>query len=135
MLFCEHVKEGIQEHYLSMQRQDRMGEDEWPPVEPPIYTKQVGRPCKSRIKVPGEVVYSNGGKKISRHGVIMHCNYCGEPDHNIKGCKYLKAGLPPPNMQAPSPQGNAEAPSPPQGNDQATSPPEQHVQDEEPVIT
>jgi len=46
-----------------------------------------------------------------RHGVIMHCNYCGEPDHNIKGCKYLKAGLPPPNVQAPPP--------PPQGDDQA----------------
>ena len=46
-------------------------------------------------------------KKMSRHGVIMHCNYCGEPDHNIKGCKYLKAGLPPPNVQAP-PQPHAE---------------------------
>ena len=47
---------------------------------------------------------------MSRHGVIMHCNYCGEPDHNIKGCKYLKAGLPPPNVQAPPP---------PRGDDQA----------------
>ena len=41
---------------------------------------------------------------MSRHGVIMHCSYCGEPDHNIKGCKYMKAGLPPPNAQAPPPQ-------------------------------
>lgn len=47
---------------------------------------------------------------MSRHGVIMHCNYCGEPDHNIKGCKYLKAGLPPPNVQAPpAPEGDVEA--------------------------
>ena len=26
-------------------------------------------------------------------------SYCGDPDHNRKGCKYLKAGLPPPNRQ------------------------------------
>ncbi|KAM3349207.1 hypothetical protein ACQJBY_022362 [Aegilops geniculata] len=97
-----------------------------PPVLPPLYTKQVGRPCKSRRKAPGEVICSNGGKKMSRHGVIMHCNYCGEPDHNIKGCKYLKAGVPPPNMQAPSAA---------QANHEATSPDEQHVQDEDPVIT
>ena len=78
-----------------------------PPIKPPLYTKQVGRPCKSRRKAPHEVSCSNGGKKMSRHGVIMHCNYCGEPDHNIKGCKYLKAGMPPPNVQAP-PQPHAE---------------------------
>ncbi|KAM3317464.1 hypothetical protein ACQJBY_035254 [Aegilops geniculata] len=78
-----------------------------PPIKPPLYTKQVGRPCKSRRKAPHEVSCSNGGKKMSRHGVIMHCNYCGEPDHNIKGCKYLKDGLPPPNVQAP-PEPHAE---------------------------
>ena len=33
---------------------------------------------------------------MSRHGVIMHCSYCREPDHNKGGCKYLKQGLPPP---------------------------------------
>lgn len=33
----------------------------------------------------------------------MHCSYCGEADHNIKGCKYMKASLPPPNAQAPPP--------------------------------
>ena len=97
-----------------------------PPLLPPLYTKQVGRPCKSRRKAPGEVICSNGGKKMSRHGVIMHCNYCGEPDHNIKGCKYLKAGVPPPNMQAPSAA---------QVTHEATSPDKQHVQDEDPVIT
>ena len=33
-------------------------------------------------------------------------------DHNIKGCKYLKASLPPPNVQAPPPQhGDDQAPN------------------------
>lgn len=70
-----------------------------PTILPPEYTKHVGRPCKSRRKSPEEIICSNGGKRMSRHGVIMHCSYCGDPDHNRKGCKYLKAGLPPPNRQ------------------------------------
>ena len=68
-----------------------------PPILPPLYTKHVGRPTKIRRKAPGEVDARGGGKKMSRHGVIMHCKYCGHPDHNIAGCKFLKAGLPPPN--------------------------------------
>ena len=102
-----------------------MGEDEWATSSATI-VHQASRQAKSRRKALGEVICSNGGKKMSRHGVIMHCNYYGEPDHNIKGCKYLKAGVPPPNMQAPSAA---------QANHEATSPDEQHVQDEDPVIT
>ena len=65
--------------------------------------------------------------KMSKHGVIMHCNYCGEPDHNIKGCKYLNAGLPPPNVQAPPP---------PHGDDQAPNAEvTPNVGDDEQVIT
>ena len=75
-----------------------------PEINPPDYQKHVGRPCKSRRKGPEGIICSNGGRRMSRHGVIMHCSYYGEPDHNIKGCKYMKAGLPPPNAQAPPPQ-------------------------------
>ena len=68
-----------------------------PRIEPPQYQKHVGRPCKSRRKSAEEIICGNGGKKVSRHGTIIHCTYCQEPDHNRKGCKYLKAGLPPPS--------------------------------------
>ena len=87
-------------------------------------------------------------KKMSRHGVIMHCNYCGEPDHNIKGCKYLKAGMPPPNVQAPPPPHgddqtpnaevapNVQAPPPPHGDEQAPNAEvTPNVGDDEQVIT
>jgi hypothetical protein len=76
-----------------------------PPISPPLYTKHVGRPTKSRRKAPGEVDARGGGKKMSRHGVIMHCSYCGFPDHNRAGCKWFKEGLPPPNK----PQENVSA--------------------------
>ena len=72
-----------------------------PQIEPPSYEKHVGRPCKSRRKSADEIICGNGGKKVSRHGIIIHCNYCGEADHNIKGCKYRKARLPPPNSEEP----------------------------------
>lgn len=76
-----------------------------PPISPPLYTKHVGRPTKSRRKAPGEVDARGGGKKMSRHGVIMHCSYCGFPDHNRAGCKWFKEGLVPPN----APQENVNA--------------------------
>jgi hypothetical protein len=66
------------------------------PILPPMYTKHVGRPTKSRRKAPYEVDARGGGKKLTRHGIIIHCKYCGFPDHNIAGCKWWKAGLPPP---------------------------------------
>ena len=81
-----------------------------PPILPPFYQKHVGRPTKVRRRAPGEVPKCSGGKKMSRHDVIMHCKYCGEPDHNRAGCKYLKAGLPPPNQGGVPP---ADPPVPP----------------------
>ena len=67
-----------------------------PLILPPLYKKHVGRPTKKRRRAPGEVDAREGGKKLSRHGVIMHCSYCGFPGHNISGCRYFKEGLPPP---------------------------------------
>jgi hypothetical protein len=66
-------------------------------ILPPMYKKHVGRPTKSRRKGPYEVNARGGGKIMSRHGVIMHCSYCGFPDHNRAGCTWFKQGLPPPN--------------------------------------
>ena len=79
-----------------------------PPIEPPDYQKHVGRPCKSRRKSPEEIICGSGGKRMSRHGVIMHCSYCGEADHNRNGCRYLKAGLPPPNASVQQPEDEVE---------------------------
>jgi hypothetical protein len=64
-------------------------------VDPPAYDKKVGRPSKNRRKAPHELEHHMGGKKMSRHGVIMHCSYCGGPGHNIGGCNDKKNGMPP----------------------------------------
>lgn len=81
-----------------------------PPILPPEYKKHVGRPTRCRRKAPGEVDARGGGKRMSRHGVIMHCSYCGEPDHNINGCTWKKAGLPDPRTTSvpPPPPPDAE---------------------------
>jgi hypothetical protein len=67
-----------------------------PVILPPLYKKHVGRPTKNRRKAPGEVDNRGGGKKMCRRGVIMHCSYCGLPDHNRSGCYWFKHGLTPP---------------------------------------
>jgi hypothetical protein len=50
-------------------------------ILPPSYKKHVGRPRKYRIKALGEVDCRGGGKRMSRHGVIIHCSHCDGPDH------------------------------------------------------
>lgn len=59
-------------------------------VKPPLYEKKVGRPKKTRRKQPQEL---EGGTKISKHGVQIHCRYCRGEDHNIRGCKKRKTEL------------------------------------------
>ncbi|CAN6354378.1 unnamed protein product [Urochloa humidicola] len=51
-------------------------------VHPPMYEKKIGRPKKTRKKAPIEL---EGGTKISKHGVTMHCNICKSDSHNKKG--------------------------------------------------
>lgn len=63
-----------------------------PQVMPPLYEKKVGRPPKSRRKQPHEVQGRNG-PKLSKHGVVMHCRHCSEPNHNAGGCKLKKMGF------------------------------------------
>lgn len=53
-------------------------------VKPPVYVKKVGRPPKSRRKQPQEL---EGGTRISKHGVVIHCGYCKHTGHNRAGCE------------------------------------------------
>jgi len=53
-------------------------------VHPPTYTKVMGRPKRCRKKTPEEKE-KNGAKKLSKHGVTMHCSICKFADHNKKG--------------------------------------------------
>jgi hypothetical protein len=53
-------------------------------VQSPIYDKKVGRPAKSRKKNPIEL---EGGTKLSKHGVTMHCSACGSATHNKRTCQ------------------------------------------------
>jgi hypothetical protein len=53
----------------------------------------VGRPpTRNRKKHPIEL---EGGSKLSKHGVTMHCTYCGGPDHTKRSCIRQKLGIPP----------------------------------------
>ena len=63
-----------------------------PKVKPPVYEKKVGRPPKSRRKQPQEVQGKNG-PMLSRHGVVIHCKYCSDANHNSTGCKLKKMGF------------------------------------------
>lgn len=45
----------------------------------------MGRPKKSRKKEPEEKKGKDGLKKVTKHGVTMHCSICGAADHNKKG--------------------------------------------------
>ena len=65
-----------------------------PKVLPPIYEKKVGRPPKSRRKQPHEVQGRNG-PRMSKHGVIITCSWCKEPNHNAAGCQLKKAKMRP----------------------------------------
>ena len=62
------------------------------PINPPLYTKVMGRPKKNRRKGPEEKE-KNGAKIITRAGLTMHCSLCGKADHNKKGhYKYVESG-------------------------------------------
>ncbi|CAN6352866.1 unnamed protein product [Urochloa humidicola] len=70
-----------------------------PLVKPPMYDKKVGRPKKCRRKQPHEVVVK-GVKKMSKHGVEMHCSNCGSNKHNKRKCELREQGRPPTKMMA-----------------------------------
>lgn len=53
-------------------------------VYPPVFTKQMGRPKRSRRKAQ-EKRTRNGITALNKNGVRMHFSLCGLPDHNRKG--------------------------------------------------
>lgn len=55
-----------------------------PVIQPPLYTKVMGRPKKNRKKAPEEKK-KKGVTIFTKSGVTMHCSLCGKPDHNKKG--------------------------------------------------
>ncbi|XBI46629.1 hypothetical protein VPH35_110821 [Triticum aestivum] len=67
-----------QEHWTKMEGVE---------VYPSVYTKVMGRPRRNRKKDPEEKLDKEGGKKLTKHGVTMHCFICGAGNHNKKGHK------------------------------------------------
>jgi hypothetical protein len=63
-------------------------------ILPPVYVKKVGRPPKARKKQPYEIQGKNG-PRLSKHGLVITCRYCGHTGHNRAGCSLRKAGLQP----------------------------------------
>uniref|UniRef100_A0A8R7TKG4 SWIM-type domain-containing protein n=1 Tax=Triticum urartu TaxID=4572 RepID=A0A8R7TKG4_TRIUA len=63
-------------------------------IKPPLYENKRGRKAKNRRMQPEEVIARQGGKKITRHGTIIHRSHCNNPEHNKKGCSAFKQGLP-----------------------------------------
>jgi hypothetical protein len=63
-----------------------------PKILPPVYGKKVGRPKKNRRKQPIEIETSQESK-MSRHGTVITCSYCGTTRHNRTGCSLRKAGV------------------------------------------
>lgn len=75
------------------------GPKEWPvvnepPILPPKFVIQPGRPKKARRKDPTEEP-KNGNKKWSKRGVKMTCRACGQFGHNISTCSTIDRSLQP----------------------------------------
>ena len=62
-----------------------------PDILPPVYEKKVDRPAKNRRKQL-QGVEGKYGPKMSKHGTIITCSYCGDQGHNRGGCSMRKAG-------------------------------------------
>lgn len=65
-----------------------------PEVRPSVYEKKVGRPRKNRRKQP-QVVEGQHGPKMSKHGTIITCSYCGTQGHNRACCDMRKVEMRP----------------------------------------
>jgi hypothetical protein len=104
-----------------------------PLVKPPVYEKKIGRPPKSRRKKPHKVQGKNG-PTMSRHGVIIHCSWCHEPHHNVKGCSMKKLGIRPkqPIKRQPPPMDTDHAV---EFTQELVQPPTEPVQIEEPMLS
>jgi hypothetical protein len=54
------------------------------PIQPPLFTKVMGRPKKNRKKAPEEKI-KKGVRVFTKASVTIHCSVCGKADHNKKG--------------------------------------------------
>ncbi|KAH7866479.1 hypothetical protein Vadar_020970 [Vaccinium darrowii] len=63
-----------------------------PPIQPPEFTRQLGRPKKSRRREQDEP--PKNPHKMSKIGVKMSCRRCGKEGHNTRTCKAPLDALP-----------------------------------------
>ena len=69
------------------------GQDLWsktglPPIVPPKYHKQPGRPKRVRRREVDEP--SNASVKMRRMFTIISCTKCGRDGHNVRTCYFQK---------------------------------------------
>ena len=72
---------------ISMTSQDQWVKTNLPPLMPPKYHKQPGRPKKSRNKAATEPKQPSYPYKLPRYRIPLKCGNCGGEAHNRKGCK------------------------------------------------
>ncbi|XP_010239711.1 uncharacterized protein LOC100821374 [Brachypodium distachyon] len=104
-------------------------------IKPPLYSRKVGRPTRNRRKAVEEVPARQGGKRISRHGIVIICSHCGLAGHNKRGCNDFKAGLPPYEKEQEQNTRRKRATSSVQEEPETVITQEQEEAMEEPVIT
>ncbi|PQQ13853.1 uncharacterized protein Pyn_33680 [Prunus yedoensis var. nudiflora] len=58
-----------------------------PPLKPPFYHKQPGRPKKSRKNASDEPKKKSNPNKLQRYHTVIKCSNCGQEGHNRTKCK------------------------------------------------
>ncbi|CAL2239970.1 unnamed protein product [Prunus armeniaca] len=91
--FCDAVykKEAYLRAYqpmiMPMTSQDQWMKVNLPPLLPPKYHKQPGRPKKTRKQAVEEPKLPSNPYKLPRYGLPLKCANCGGEGHNRSGCK------------------------------------------------
>ncbi|KAI5334398.1 hypothetical protein L3X38_024531 [Prunus dulcis] len=75
---------------MPMISQDQLIKTNLPPLMPPKYHKQPGRPKKSRNKATNEPKQASNPYKLPRCGIPLKCGNCEGKNHNRKGYKVKK---------------------------------------------
>ncbi|VVA40423.1 PREDICTED: transposon, partial [Prunus dulcis] len=71
-----------------MASQDLWAKTNFPPLLPPEFHKQQGRPKKTKISSVGEPSPSSipKAKHLPRYNLEIKCSICKEPGHNKRKC-------------------------------------------------
>ncbi|CAL8151237.1 unnamed protein product [Prunus armeniaca] len=91
--FCDAVykKEAYLRAYepmiMPMTSQDQWMKVNLPPLLPPKYHKQPGRPKKTRKQAVEEPKLRANPYKLPRYGIPLKCGNCGGEGHNRSSCK------------------------------------------------